>query len=156
MSAPHLLDPAALSPTDREALHRLRDHLAALARAEADGDVLIRLSDGEEVALPLPVARALAAALTNVADGQVVRLAPAAPADLDKELSTTEAAALLGVSRPYLVRLLNERRIPCRKVGTHRRIRRGDALTYKRSMEREGDAAFEALVAQGQALGMGY
>jgi excisionase family DNA binding protein len=48
-------------------------------------------------------------------------------------LTTEEAAHLLNISRPHLVQLLEEGKMPCRKIGTTRRIKLQDILTFKKS-----------------------
>jgi excisionase family DNA binding protein len=53
-----------------------------------------------------------------------------------KELSSGELASLLGVSRQYAVRLLDEGRLPFRRVGNRRRVRLSDAVCYLREDDR--------------------
>ncbi len=80
----------------------------------------------ETIALPPSYLRVLAGALAEVAEGRSVALEPE-----NRELTTSEAADFLSGSRPYLSRLLKERKIPHRKVGTHRRVQLRDLRAYR-------------------------
>jgi excisionase family DNA binding protein len=72
------------------------------------------------------------------------------------ELTTTEAADLLNVSRPHLVKLLKQGDIPHHKVGSHHRVYRKDVLSYKNEQRERAEDALQALTDQAQELGMGY
>jgi excisionase family DNA binding protein len=74
----------------------------------------------------------------------------------EEELTTGEAAELLNVSRPHLVKLLEEGEIPFHKVGTHRRVYREDVLEYKSRQREEAEEAMQNLTDQAQELGLGY
>jgi excisionase family DNA binding protein len=89
--------------------------------------------------------------LESLAHGIPVRVVP-----LEAELTTGEAADILGVSRPYLVRLLEEGAIPYRKVGTHRRVRGKDLLDYLERFRKQGKDLVDQLTAEAQELGLGY
>ena len=75
----------------------------------------------------------------------------------DAELTTAQAADILNVSRPYVIKLLEEGKIPHRKTGTHRRIRLEDVLDYKAESKARKERAIDRLVADAQEQGgMGY
>lgn len=66
------------------------------------------------------------------------------------ELTTQEAVDFLNVSRPFLVELLESGQLPHHKVGTHRRVRFSDLMTYKRRRDAESEAALRELSALSQ------
>jgi len=67
-----------------------------------------------------------------------------------------QAADLLHVSRPYLVNLVNEGKLPSRTVGKYRRVRFDDLMAYKRKDDEARAKILDQLTAEAQELGMGY
>src|SRR5690242_8029203 len=113
-------EPVVPSAADTVAAREAAPRLAG-ALAKANGAVRLRLEEpegsNEPIAVPSVAFQLLLAVLAEMARGNAVRVIPH-----HAELTTGEAAELLNVSRPYLVRLLDEGRIPSHKVGTHRRV----------------------------------
>jgi excisionase family DNA binding protein len=101
--------------------------------------------------LPPKVLRLLADILGSLAQGKAVAIMPK-----DVDVTTQEAAVFLNVSRPYLVRLLEEGKIAYHKVGTHRRIRFEDVVQYKEDRQKISLDALQKLADQAQELNMGY
>ncbi len=72
-----------------------------------------------------------------------------------KELTTQQAADLLNISRQYLVRLLDEGKVPHTRTGKHRRLRFEDVLTFKQTRDRERDESLNELTRLSKEFG-GY
>lgn len=121
---------------------------------EREGGPRLMMRIGEEE-MEIPLSRRFAALmleiLTEVAQGHSVSIGTG-----EDELTTSEAAELLNVSRPHLVKLLEEGKIPFHKVGTHRRVYRRDVLDYKARQRGEAEKAMQNLTDQAQELGLGY
>lgn len=121
----------------REALHALGGHPR------------ITTDDGTVLELPQPVLDALAEFLEAAADGERA-LVLRSPDDL----TTEQAAAVLGVSRPTVVRLVEARKLPARLVGTHRRLALGDVLAYREATATKRRAALDEMSADAEELGL--
>lgn len=89
-------------------------------------------SSGEEISLPESFYAVLRDVVSIMASGQAIHLVPE-----NGELTTQEAANFLNMSRPSLIKLLNEGTIPHSKVGTHRRIRFRDLIAFKEQRDAE-------------------
>jgi excisionase family DNA binding protein len=107
--------------------------------------------DGTEQTFVLPTAayRLLVDVLTQMSQGNAVTLIP-----IQAELTTQEAADLLNVSRPYLIKQIEAGLIPHHKIGRHRRIRFDDLMRYKERTDIVQSQALDDLVSQSEALGL--
>jgi excisionase family DNA binding protein len=73
-----------------------------------------------------------------------------------RELTTQEAADLLNVSRPHLIKLLESKALPYHKTGKHRRVRFSDLMRYKTERDQANANAMEARSRKAQEFDMGY
>ena len=108
-------------------------------------------SSEQEVVTPAAAFHLLVNILSQMAQGNAVTLIP-----IHAELTTQEAADILNVSRPFLIKLIEVGEILCRKVGRHRRIRFEDLMNYKQQLDSQRMQALDELAAQAQELNMGY
>jgi len=104
-----------------------------------------------KVAIPVSALRLFVELLTELGEGNMVKLVP-----VHAELTTQEAADLLNVSRPTLIKLLDEEAIPYHRAGNRRKILFSDIQAYKKRIEKARLATLEELSAMDQELGMGY
>ena len=143
-----------IAPTEADT-QLARDSARQLAPqlAKANGTMQLQVVDAggtsEAVTIPTVAFRLLVTILAEMAAGNAVRLIPH-----HAELTTQEAAELLNVSRPYLVRLLDEGRIPFRRVGTHRRVLFKELTAYRAEHRRARGAALDELARLSQELGL--
>jgi excisionase family DNA binding protein len=103
----------------------------------------------EELVLPPSALRVLVRILTEIGQGNSITLTP-----IRAELTSQQAADLLNVSRPHLVKLLDQGSLPSHKVGSHRRVQLEDVLAYKREFLAKRHAALDELQALSQDLGL--
>lgn len=111
----------------------------------------LRLSDKKNVTIPTKVLPLLAQILYHWAKDKQVKITP-----IKLELTTSEAADILNVSRPYLVQLLESGEIPFRKVGVRRRILSQDLMAYKEKIDSQRKQTLKELTVEAQHFNMGY
>jgi excisionase family DNA binding protein len=144
--------PSALSPDELALAQQSKNVLAG--HADKLGRLTFQVRQGssqKSVVIPATAARLFTDILEQLSEGNTVTVLPH-----QVELTTQQAAELLNVSRPYLIGLLDGGKIPCRKVGTHRRIYAKDVIVYKRSIDAKRSRALDELAKQAQELNMGY
>ena len=152
MNSPTVFDPQTLPESALAALTAHRSAFADAAGTHQGSHALsVRIGSGDVVDLPPALARVVAAALAEVAGGHAVEVRTVA-----EELTTQEAADLLGVSRPFVVKLVDSGELPARLVGTHRRVNRADVVAHRARMRATARDAMQNLVDQAQDLGLGY
>lgn len=111
----------------------------------------LKVNEEQTITIPSSILPQLRDILNHIAQGNNIKIVP-----IKQELTTTEAASILNVSRPYLVELLESGKIPFRKVGVRRRILYQDVITYKEKVNAQRRKTLAELTAQAQELNMGY
>ena len=130
---------------------RERDALAAVEELLKGGDAELRLVDTQDrsAVLPEELRKFLSTAVASMHKGQAVTVAV-----LAMRLTTQQAADHLGVSRPTLIKLLEEGKISYETPNRHRRIRLVDLLTYQQTRQAERRHALGELTREAQELGL--
>ncbi len=101
--------------------------------------------------IPVSALRLLIDVLTELGDGNSVKLIP-----IGSELTTQEAADMLNVSRPTLIRMLDNAEIPYHRTGNRRKLRYTDIVAYRERTRAARISALDELSALDQELGLGY
>lgn len=96
-----------------------------------------------EISLPERQYRLLLKIVDDLADGKVVSVARKS-----QEMTTQQAATFLGVSRQFLVRLLDDGKIPFHRVGTHRRIYLEHLVSFREERDRRRHTAIRQMAKQ--------
>lgn len=132
----------------------LDDELTLVERAlerstvSSDGARLVD-ADGVSVEVPEEIAALLQAVVRHLKAGHGVSVAA-----LDAELTTTEAAELLNISRPHLIKQLEAGDLDYRLVGSHRRVRLIDVLAYRDRHDARAHEALDEMTRQAEELGL--
>ncbi len=112
---------------------------------------LMKKGKGETLLVPVAALKLLMIILSQMAQGNAVTIIP-----IHAELTTQEAADLLNISRPFLVNLLEEGKLPYRRVGSRRRILAKDVLQYKEEIDKKRLDVLAQLTSEAQKDNMGY
>lgn len=124
------------------------------AQVVQTGPRVIKLrSDGDELELPIEVFAMIKEILGQMAQGNAIMLVPA-----EKEVSTQEVASLLNVSRPTVVKLMENGDLPYTTtgVGGHRRAKYRDVMEYKQRLAKRRSKGLDRLAEIAQDNDMGY
>lgn len=131
------------------ALRDLEDRLPTPEEISSAADAMIAIekhrdADGKlalgDAKLSASLADMVSDLFSIIARGETVTLVP-----LSRQLTTQEAADLLNVSRPYLIKLISEGALPCEMVGTHRRLALSAVLAYKAERSQKRADALQEL-----------
>jgi excisionase family DNA binding protein len=140
-------------PVDEEQLTQLHQLRAALQQngVTRTGGASAKLvsPEGEELEIPGSVYSLLVRIVNEMDRGNGITIMP-----VHAELTTQQAAELLNVSRPYLIKLLRDDEIPFHKVGRHRRVRVEDLLAYKERRDSKRRRLLQKMTREAQEAGL--
>lgn len=138
------LDSVSLPASQEEQIHALHELL------QKEGKALL-IGKGGEPAMKLPdaVYDLLLKILRVMEEGKAISIVP-----VTQDLTTQQAAELLGVSRPFFVKLLATGHLPYHMTGTHRRVYLKDLLAYKQYRDQQRHAAVERMAEEADKAGL--
>lgn len=123
--------PSELERTNAETLRQI-----VASQIQEDGDTIINISDNDGEVIPVTLSPGLTQSflelLRLVSSGRGFSLLP-----LDSQLTTQQAADLLNVSRPHLIKLLETENIDYERIGRHRRIKASELIAYKEKRDQK-------------------
>lgn len=103
----------------------------------------------EPITIPANIFRQIIKLLVEMGNGNAIAVVP-----VSAELTTQQAADLLNVSRPHLIKLLNEKVLPFSMVGTHRRLPARAVLNYRDKIVHARREALTKMIALDHELGL--
>jgi excisionase family DNA binding protein len=129
--------------------------MAALDHSNAAKIVLLEEGrppqEAPTIELPPQALRAIADLLGLMAQQQPIMLMPQ-----KHELTTQEAAAMLNVSRPFVIKQIENGVLNCKKVGRHRRIEFQELMQYKAKIQQQTSQALVELTNLSREFGLEY
>ena len=133
-----------------KSLNQIKD---SLSRTKANRrKIQLTIQESKEVIeIPIEALSFLKDVLAIMAEGNDLMII-----ESDSEMSTQDAANILNISRPYLVKLLESGQIPFKKTGTHRRVLVKDIIEFKSQLKKDRRKSLNLLAKQAQALNLGY
>lgn len=140
------LRPESIQDADLEGVSRA---LFALTAPKAHRAPRLVGPDGIEIELPETIHALLVSIVENLKAGNGVSVIP-----IHAELTTVEAAQLLNVSRPFLIKQIESSLLPHHMVGTHRRLKLADVLDYRDRLDTQASKALDAMTAEAEDLGL--
>ncbi len=140
-------EPILASESEAHAIQKLE---VALSQ-HAPNTATVRLigPNGDSLDLPVSVYTLLRHLVHDLAQGHAVTIMP-----IETELTTQQAADLLNVSRPFIVKLLESGEMPFHTVGTHRRIYLHDLLEYRKRRSENRRQYFARAAQEAQNMGL--
>ncbi len=137
-------DPISLPVSQKEQVHALHELLRRDGKARLIGK-------GGEPAMELPDAifDLLLQILERMKEGKAISIVP-----VMQDLTTQRAAEMLGVSRPFFVKLLESGKLPHHLTGTHRRVYLKDLLAYKQHRDQERHEALNRMAREAEEAGL--
>jgi excisionase family DNA binding protein len=106
-------------------------------------------ANGQEMTIPDSVVNVLRQVVQAMASGKIVSIVTYNP-----ELTTQQAADLLNVSRPYLIKLLEQGELPYIMVGTHRRVKFDDLMKYKQQRDAKRSQLLQQMIDISEEAGL--
>lgn len=127
---------------------KLIERLVSLLRSE-DSQTKLVTSAGEESIIPEDVKQLWLSCLYSMQEGKAIEIV-----EFTQHMTTQQAANILGVSRPFLIKLLEQGEFSYTKVGTHRRIKLEDLMNYKEKRDKKREEALDELINMTEELGL--
>lgn len=137
-------------PTEAEAEKALQATKALASLADTKGGLSLPMPENNNelvIELPPAVGRLVLDLLSFIGRGEAVTLVP-----FGAVLTTQEAADMINVSRPFLIKLIETEEIPHFMVGSHRRVKANDVLAYKHNRDNERGKSLDELARLGQEI----